>query len=45
MTGNEAALSASEGDDGETGHLALLWIEGIRGWMKKESAILAICAP
>jgi len=45
MTGNEAALSASEGDDGETGHLALLWIEGIRGWMKKKCAILAIRAP
>jgi hypothetical protein len=36
MTSNEAVLSASEGDDGETGHLALLWIEEIRGWMKKE---------
>jgi len=45
MTSNEAALSASEGDDGETGHLALLWIEEIRGWMKKKCAILAMRAP
>ncbi|MDP9604338.1 UNVERIFIED_ORG: hypothetical protein J2W38_004136 [Variovorax paradoxus] len=36
MTSIEAVLSASEIDDGETGHLALLWIEEIRGWMKKE---------
>jgi hypothetical protein len=31
MTNNEVALSASEGDDGESGHLALQGIEGSVG--------------
>jgi hypothetical protein len=31
LTSNEVALSASEGDDGESGHLALQRIEGSVG--------------
>jgi hypothetical protein len=35
MTRNEVVLSASESDDGESGHLALQGIEEIRGLKEK----------
>jgi hypothetical protein len=41
MTRNEVVLSASESDDGESGHLALQGIEEIRGLKEKGWAILA----
>jgi len=34
---SEVVLSASEGGDGESGHLALQGIERIRGWKKRKA--------